>query len=279
MKFSIALLFCTAAFAQDPNFEVASVKPAGAFQPGRPVGMRGGPGTNDPGQISWNFITLQDLILRAYDLKEFQISAPSWISSERYDVTAKIPAGTEMAQFRIMLQNLLATRFQLKVHRETRQIEHFDLVVAKNGPRFKESPPESASAPPAGDPNAPAPTTLKHGADGIIELPASMHGKGHIAIRSFRGVELRVRGESLDYLVDRLTAELHKTVVDKTGLKGHYDYALAYLPETLANSQAENLPPDLFTALQSTLGLKLESQKSPGEVLVIDHVEKVPTEN
>jgi len=109
-----------------------------------------------------------------------------------------------------------------------------------------------------------------------------MHGKGHIAIRSFKGTEIRVRREGLGYLIVRLAAELRRPVVDNTGLAGQYDYALAYMPESMAATTSlplEDRPPDLFTALQSQLGLKLEAKKVPGEVLVVDQADKVPTEN
>jgi len=265
-----------------PAFEVASVKASGPLKQGRPVGMRGGPGTNDPGQISWNYVTLQDVVLRAYDLKEFQVSAPSWMSSEHYDITAKVPADTGKEQFQIMLQNLLSERFHLKAHREVQQGTVYELVTGKNGPRFKASPPETAPQAPVEDTKSGQPMTLKHGADGLIELPESMHGKGHIAIRSFKGTEIRVRREGLGYLIVRLAAELRRPVVDKTALAGQYDYALAYMPESMAATTSlplEDRPPDLFTALQSQLGLKLEAKKVPGEVLVVDQADKVPTEN
>jgi len=154
-----------------PAFEVASVKASGPLKQGRPVGMRGGPGTNDPGQISWNYVTLQDVVLRAYDLKEFQVSAPSWMSSEHYDITAKVPADTGKEQFQIMLQNLLSERFHLKAHREVQQGTVYELVTGKNGPRFKASPPETAPPAPVEDTKSGQPMTLKHGADGLIELP------------------------------------------------------------------------------------------------------------
>jgi len=139
------------------------------------------------------------------------------------------------------------------------------------------------TAAPPGDPRPPG--TLHTGADCVVELPASMQGKGHIALRSFRGAEIRVRREGLDYLVERLAAELHRPVIDKTGLTGQYDYSLAYLPEQMLTARANANPggqddrPGVFTALQEQLGLKLEVRKAPAEVLVIDRVEKTPTEN
>jgi uncharacterized protein (TIGR03435 family) len=286
-----------------PTFEVASVKPGGPVQPGRPTGMRGGPGTSDPGQITWIHVTLQDLLVRAYDVKEYQLSGPPWLSTERFDLVAKVPGGTDKEDFQRMLQGLLAERFHLKAHHETQEVAVYELVIAKGGPRFKESPREatesmlSAGDPVEGGPRAP----LKRGADGIVELPESMHGKGHITFRWFGGVEIRARRESLNYLIEKLIAELHRPIIDKTGLTGLYDYALAYLPQSMLTSGApgslagpsegtnrpgapvdgstDNRPSDLLTALQGGLGLKLESKKAPGEMVIIDRVDKTPTEN
>jgi len=284
-------------FAQSPggaSFEVASVRPAGVLQRGRPVGMRGGPGTDDPGQINWNYVTLQDLLMRAYDVKDYQISGPAWLSTERYDVAAKVPPSVDAKAFRTMLQNLLAQRFALKLHRESKEIPGYELVVAKNGPRFHESAAAPASRAAASDQPPASGTVLHHGADGILELPESMHGKGHLTVRSMFGTEMRVRGESLAYLVERIAVELHTPVIDKTGLSGTYDYALAYTPEAMIASRAarnaagdgaavpasaQEERPDLFAAIQSQLGLKLEAKKFAGEQLVIDAVQKSPVEN
>jgi uncharacterized protein (TIGR03435 family) len=293
MKTSILfalVLMAGAAWAQPAAplaFEVASVKVAGPLQRGRLFGMRGGPGTNDPGQISWNYATLQDVLLKAYDVMEYQVSGPPWLGSEHYDITAKVPAGTSAEQFRLMLQNLLSERFHLKLHRETREGTVYELTVGKNGPKFKPSAPEPASAA-APEADAAPPMSLKTGADGIVNLPASMHGKGHIGLAMAGSLQIRVGREDLGYLIERLTAALGRPVIDKTGLTGQYDYALKYArgiasaPAVRADGDApvaDDRPPDLFTALQSQLGLKLEAKKAAGEVLIINAADKVPTEN
>jgi uncharacterized protein (TIGR03435 family) len=163
----------------------------------------------------------------------------------------------------------------------------YELTVGKNGPKFKPSAPEPASAA-APEPDAARPMSLKTGADGIVELPASMHGKGHIAIVILGSRQIRVRREDLGYLIERLTAALGRPVIDKTGLTGQYDYSLKYTPENATSPAvrsdggvplADDRPPDLFTALQSQLGLRLEVKKAVGEVLIVDQADKVPTEN
>ena len=297
MKILLGVLMAMGAWGQ--SFEVASVKVSAPFTPGRGLPRGGGP--NDPEHLSLSYMTMELLLERAYGMKEYQISGPAWLTTEHYDVAATMAPGTSKEQQALMLQSLLAQRFGLKVHRETREIPVYDLVVGKGGPKFKESPPDApAPATAATDPKTANGTPImKRGADGIIELPASMNGKGHVALRSMFGTEIRVRHEGLAYLIERLTADLGRPVTDKTGLTGKYDYAVAYMPESMlaaaaarsgASAANPNSPAasggveqeartDLFTALQSHLGLKLEQRKAPGEVLVVDHAEKVPTEN
>jgi uncharacterized protein (TIGR03435 family) len=284
MAFLSALTLIPALAQSDagPSFEVASVKPAGPMKPGRPIGMTGGPGTEDLGQIHWNYVTLQAMLMRAYNVKEYDISGPAWLSTERYDIAAIVPAGTSKEQFQLMVRNLLVQRFKLKLHRETKEGTVYELTVGKNGPRFKQSPQEAPPESNAADPTYNGQPVLHHGADGVIELPPSMHGKGHMAIRSFMGTEIRVRREGLAYLIERLSTDLHRPVVDDTGLTGEYDYALKYTPESATAASAaaaDDRPPDVFTALRSQLGLRLEPKKVPQDELVIDAVEKTPIEN
>src|SRR5262245_6496527 len=121
-----------------PSFEVASVKPAAPQQAGMfRIGMRGGPGTPDPGQLTYNNVALRNVIMNAYDVRTYQINGPKWIDSERFDIVAKIPPGTSKEDFRLMLQNLLAERFGLKLHKETKDLPSYALVVGKNGPKLK----------------------------------------------------------------------------------------------------------------------------------------------
>jgi uncharacterized protein (TIGR03435 family) len=99
--------------------------------------MSGGPGTKDPGRITYNGVTLKMLLKRAYDISPDQISGPDWLDSERYDIVAKVPPGTTPEQFRLMLQNLLAERFELRQHRETKTLPVYLLTVANNGPKLE----------------------------------------------------------------------------------------------------------------------------------------------
>src|SRR5579863_9583054 len=139
MRSAILPLMACAAFAQT-GFEAASVKrTADRWSP-----LRGGPGTSSPGQLS-GVATLKVLVMRAYGLKDYQVSGPAWMDSERYEIAAKIPAGATRSQVSLMLQGLLADRFGLAIHRETRELPIFALLVGKNGPKLRASDPNAVT--------------------------------------------------------------------------------------------------------------------------------------
>ena len=273
------------------SFEAASVKRAEQGRSGMGP-LRGGPGTNSPGQLSGT-ASLKALLMRAYELKDYQVAGPGWMDSERYEIAAKIPEGAGKQDVPPMLQALLAERFHLAVHRETRELPIYALVVAKNGPKFQESPAERSAA-------ADLPKLTK-GADGFPDLP-----KGADVPRSYEVVvggsdglmyKLWARRESMPQLADRLSSQLNRAVVDRTELAGEYDFALAWTMEGAGGVVPRtNPPPDeidmhsttvlsgatglsLFTALPEQLGLRLESRKGPLEMLIVDRVEKTPTAN
>jgi uncharacterized protein (TIGR03435 family) len=298
-------LVCGLSWGQ--TFEAASVKPAELPMAGGRgrvmIGMpSGGPGSKDPGRIRYPFVSLRDLLIRAYDVKTYQITGPAWLDTERYDITATMPPDTTMPQFRTMLQNLLAERFKLTMHRETKELPMYALIVAKNGPKLKESgdappPPDGA----ADTPLPPPPSQPKIGPDGFPILPVPAGGRAgfFMMIMPGRG---RLAGEHqpIQSLVDRLTSQLGRPVTDATGLKGKYDITLTFSTEGLngmgpmgpgagpvmamvprpgaapagagGTGGAPDVfvpegeaPPDIFAAVQQQLGLKLESKKGPVE--------------
>lgn len=171
-----------------------------------------------------------------------------------------------------MLQSLLAERFKLTLHHETKEMPVYVLLVAKNGPKMHESDPAPSDGP---APGGPAPGPNRRGS-------IMMQGRG----------QLTVNGQPLSRFVDILSRFLGRVVVDQTGLKADYDFKLQWTPgdeEVMFRGMGPGPdgrpapPPDasgptLFTALQEQLGLKLESQKAPVDTLVIDHVDK-PSEN
>ena len=101
--------------------------------------MRGGPGSPDPGQITYSNVSLKQVLTNAYGIKSYQVSGPKWLDSERFDIVAKIAMGATKEQFQMMLQNLLAERFKLAVHHETKELPIYALVVGKGGPKLKET--------------------------------------------------------------------------------------------------------------------------------------------
>jgi uncharacterized protein (TIGR03435 family) len=150
LRAGLILLGCTAVFAQDvrPTFDAASIRPVappvGPVVPGsRPICPQtgcGGPGTGSPERITFTFTSLKSLIRAAYNVRSpHHIEAPSWMESATFDVVANVPPGATRDQANLMLQNLLVDRFQLKVHRSTRELPIYALVVAKNGPKLKAS--------------------------------------------------------------------------------------------------------------------------------------------
>jgi uncharacterized protein (TIGR03435 family) len=275
---ALAALSCWGAWAQPaaetPAFEVASVKPSPPPDPntGYVVSKRsGGPGTQDPTRAEYRNYSLEGLVERAYDLSPRQISGPDWMKLENFDIDAKVPPGTTVQQFRLMLQNLLAARFKLSVHRDTKEGSLYSLTVARSGlklkPHAEAPPPEGGSVP--DDPGRP-----KFDSRGYPVLPPGI-GFGMI-----NGMgRLRLANADLAQLVTRLAAQLGEPVKDDTGLEGKYDIALFWSERPPGAEMDADAGPDLVAALQEQLGLKLERKKGPVEILVIDHAEKVPTGN
>jgi uncharacterized protein (TIGR03435 family) len=193
---------------------------------------------------------LRDLIEHAYDVMEWQITGPAWIFSERFDVLAKPPAGISGDQFEAMMQHLLAERFKLQIHREQRERAVYALVLAKAGLKM---------TPLAGE--------------GQTKTNWS---RDHIAAQHM----------SMARFAERLSRVADRPVVDATGVAGAFNFELKWTPDSSRAKPAESsgaqladLLPSLFTAIEEQLGLKLEPRKAPVEILVVDHAEKIPTEN
>jgi uncharacterized protein (TIGR03435 family) len=312
MGASLVVFTCCAVFAQtaqnSPTFEVASVKPAAPITGNAiRVMMRGGPGTPDPGQITYTNVTVKNVLMNAYGVKGFQISGPSWLDSERYDIVAKLPRGATKAEFMAMLQNLLAERFKLTLHREKKDLPMYVLVVGKNGPKLKESVDDAAPKEgdvPKSDGPAAAMGKIAIGKDGFPVLPPGSGGRGATAMMLMNGnARMTANRQSMAGLAEMLSGQLDLPVVDMTGLTGNYDFTLYFAPEGLVGMRLPGgLPPppppgeggpgmpmasapdaqsnpSLFAALQEQLGLKLEQRKGPVDLLVIDHLEKAPVEN
>ncbi len=211
--FAYAAVIGTA--ADNAKFDVASVKRAAPPPAGAGVrdGARGGPGTSDPSQITYISLRLKDLLLTAYGVKNYQISGPDWLDTERYDIAAKIPPGTTKEQFALMLQNLLAERFKLTLHHTTKDLPLYELVVAKNGPKLKpwmDDPSSPPPSPPA--PGAPPPM----GKDGSPRVQP-----GHFVTMAMSGrLHIVASKLSVARLADMLANQLGRPVVDKNRING-----------------------------------------------------------
>jgi len=241
------------------RFEVASVRPAAARSPNEVAlgTMRGGPGTVDPERITYRAVTLLQVLRRAYGItNDFQIlGGPGWftelsLDSPRFDIIANVPPGTSKEQFNVMLQNLLAERFALKLHHETKELPVYALVIAKNGPKLKEV---------AAKAGAPA---------GLTILPRD----GGFLLKSIGA------GVAVSVLINALRGRLSSVVVDRTGLTGTYEFNLAFADDAPTVADVPPLP-TLAEAIEQDLGLTLEKSKADFDVLVVDHIEKTATGN
>ena len=259
---AIGILLAAAAFAQSPPlaFEVASIKPAPqADLQDRwgmliPMPMRGGPGTPTPGEVSFRNASLRSLVMAAYDVRYYQVIGPGWIATTGFNIVAKVPAGaTTKDEVRAMLRNLLAERFHMVVHRETRELPAYVLTIAKGGPRLAA----------ASDPD---------GGGGSINLDRG-------------NPRWQATNTSMRDLAIHLSLRLDRPVFDETGLSGIYNFTLRWSarpvlqPVPSAGDQAVEPAPTLPEALREQLGLKLVERKRSIEVVVVDRADRTPVAN
>ena len=275
-----ALLAPSAVFCQtpetQPQFEVASVKPSGGMIDGQfSVGAH-----IDGAMVRCTYLTLMNYLNLAYDVKDFQIIGPDWLATEHFDITAKRPEGVEGEKaLRGMVASLLEDRFKLVMHRETRDLPAYALVVAKGGLKMKEVPPDAD-----GDNGGKVDVNVTGGRGGTT---VDLGGGSSI---SYSLNKLEARKVTIPSIVDSLSKFLDRPVVDETGLTGRYNFTLEYSVEELRNlvrasgADASRIPdfggeqPSIYTSVES-LGLKFEPRKAPVPVIVIDSVQKTPTAN
>jgi len=284
LRGTIVLMFCVGGSvhgqpaSSQPKFEVASVRSAGQldFRP-RTMEMSGGPGTSDPSRIAFQNFWMFNLITLAYQVYRYQLVGPSWIGTEMFDIVAKVPEGSTPEQVPLMLRNLLAERFHLTFHREKKEGPVYQLVVGKNGPKLHESVAEPA-------PNAPkavlSASVPKLDAEGFPILSA---GRENDMASYYGRTRERFAETSMEQFASELSPQLGRPVTDATGLRGKYDFSLQWVSEGLrsgaAHGQEADPGPGLIEAVQQQLGLRLEQKKGLIDVIVIDHIDKVPTEN
>jgi uncharacterized protein (TIGR03435 family) len=321
----LSIALAGAAFAQAPaaapaetkhwEFEVASIKPAAPITPEKVangqlhVGM-----TVDKARVDIGFLSLAELIPMAYRVKSYQVSGPSWMPQQRFDIVGKMPEGATREQVPDMLQALLTDRFKLTFHRETKEHSMYALVVSKKGLKLKEAQPEPVpaktetadnGAPPDGATpvkNEDRPMSIKSDAKGTVISGGGQKGQVRISRGSEGGMRIESSKMTMEALAEALSRFVARPVVDMTDLKGDYEVALEIsmadimamaraagqvIPGGPGGGEPGKAPLDtasdpsgnsIFDAVQK-LGLKLEARKGPIEVIIIDHVEKAPTEN
>ena len=328
--FAAALLMAASAFGQTPKtFDVATVKLSPPLDIAKlQAQMRAGQMPNfgahlDGLRAEYNYMTMQQLLVYAYDVKPYQIVGPDWLQTEHYDIVARLPEGSTKSDAPAMLKALLADRFKLAAHLEDRDLAVFALVVGKDGPKLKDSP-----EPPPIDESAPlkpgeTKMDLPDGPAIITGTPQAGQANVNMGTRGVftekintqtQALAIDGKGVAMPGFVDMVNQIMQiggpgsKLVVDRTGLKGHYEVALQLsLADLVAAARrsgldvpagpggaggaggagggaAEASDPgggggSTVTHSLEALGLKLEPAKAPVQQLIIDHAEKTPAEN
>ena len=298
-----ALLLAAGSLAgQTPAFEVASVKASEPVTPAMVasgklhVGMK-----IDAKRVDIGNMSLMQLICKAYDVKPYQVSGPSWLQSigltgQRFDIVANIPEGATKEQVPQMLQGLLAERFKLAIHRESKEQAVYALVTGKGELKIK------PTAPPPAGPEGTAPNPAVTGSNSV----SITQGKGGATVSDGTGksqkmipspdgksMRLEITGATLAELAEGLSPMTDHPVVDMTGLAGKYDMTLDISMQELMNvaraagaavpppptGDAASDPGNTVSMAVQAIGLKLDPRKVPTSFIVVDHIEKMPTEN
>jgi uncharacterized protein (TIGR03435 family) len=235
-----------------PAFDVASIRASVG-----PGGGRGGPmghmpfGNQNikisPDSVTMRGASLKSVIAWAYGVKDFQVNGPDWLDAARFDIAAKATGQSTEDQLRVMMETLLADRFKVALHRQTKEMQAYVLVIGKNGSKLVESKTEGDS-----------------------DLQPD---QGRMQVTILR--------TPLSQLTDLLYGILRTPVVDETGLKGKYDVTINMMKYVSMGSDGGSVDPVglIMTALQEELGLKLESRKVALDLLIVDHAEKSAGEN
>ena len=301
--------------AAAPAFEVSSIKPAAPLDPARIMSGKMHIGVSiDAARVDIGNLSLMDLLCFAYKVKPYQVSGPDWMGAQRFDVLAKLPEGASKDQAPEMLQALLAERFKLTLHRDSKEQPVYALVVGKNGPKLKESPPDADapspdSAAPAGSGTGPGQMRISRDGKGMT-VSAGPMGAVKMSMGQDGAMHLETTKATMAMFADMLSRFVDRPVVDMTELKGNYQVTLDLSMDDMRNAakaagvmmgpggMPEGPPlsggeagrgsavaassdpaPSLIFANIQQLGLKLEPRKTPVSTLVIDHAEKMPTEN
>lgn len=247
-KLAVVGMLLAACCAGEPTFAVASIRPSHS---------KGGAGlSTSPGTLTIRNLPLKTIIATAYGVPGYRISGPTWLGTARFDIVAKTEAPVaEDEDMWPMLQALLAERFHLTMHRQTKELAGFVLTVAKNGAK------------------------LEAAAEGAADLSFKKANKA-------KGTSIEAGRLTMPQFAEVLSRKLGKPVTDKTAVAGAYRVRLKWAPLEDAskpgkagNAKAGRDLPSLFTVIRDQMGLRLEAQKTQGEMIVIDRIEQTPIEN
>ncbi len=236
-----------------PAFEVASIKPNLGSDLARRFEATPG------GRVNLINLTPREMIFRAYQTQDhLVVGGPPWLNADRFDIVAKAADNAPPGQMLMMVRTLLADRFKLVMHRETREMPIYNLVLARGDGRGVQPKPTTCVQPP---PGGPAPSAVR-----------DAQGRFTCGVNRFGGGEILLTGSTLDALANRLGSVpgVGRSVVNRTGLDGRFDIELTFTPTLSASPSADGL--SVFTSLEEQAGLKLEAARGPVEVLVIDSV-------
>jgi uncharacterized protein (TIGR03435 family) len=281
------LLLSTAAFAQgSPTFEVVSIRPSSEQVTQVSAGLR-----IAGSQVRIGSMSLKDYIGMAYSVRPQQIAGPDWLGQQRFDLAATIPAGGSATQLPEMMRAMLADRFKMAMHRETREFPVYELGVARGGAKIQPSAAAAASPETVGE-KPPAVNVVASGSGNGVGV--DLGGGSSFAFGNNR---LEVRKMTMFQFAEVLTRFVDRPVINRTALTGSYDVVLDIAPEDYlavmvrsAVNAGVTLPQQALRVLDNAntdplsgplrnAGLTLESRKSPLDVIVVDAIEKAPTEN
>ena len=238
------LLLCSLCLAGEPSFDAASIRPAeGGVRPDIKT---------TPGTLTIRNQSLLVTLAWAYDIPPFQITAPAWLNEERFDILAKAEGGGDETTIRLMLRKLLADRFGLQTHTDEKEMQIYAMTLVNGGPKFAES---TTEGPPVFD---------------------DKRQSGPPVLTAHR--------VAMTDLAEKISEPLQRPIIDETGLKGRYEIRIDITGYMLDQGNGNGGPPPdlmslLFKGLQEQLGLKLTSKKESVKMLVVDKMEKTPTEN
>jgi uncharacterized protein (TIGR03435 family) len=287
------------------TFEVATVSPSVPLQTQITTGQLRVGATMTDSRVDLKSASLSELVAMAYRLKLYQLTAPDWMNSERYDVMATIPAGGNKDQVPEMMQALLADRFKLRVHTDRKEQSVYALIVGSEGHRLKPSepaPPAPAEPEPGSQTVELAGQKIQMGKDGQSATVSGPDGQTVRVSQADGRIRMELGKVTMAQFAETVSRFVDRPVIDVTGLTGTYQVPLdlrqedllamvmvqaraagvslpaGALPGSVPGQAAEPSSSAIFESVQK-LGLKLDSRKMPVDMIVVDSAEKKPTEN